>query len=118
MKIICEFWCSPLRQEIYSEKYVSLDIIDWVDIDEIKENYTSGDIWYDVFGEDYYDVKGLWKVVVELDTHFETFYDWEGIPDCEVHYNPKVVYKSQCGNWNELRCIWESLTEQNNSRNK
>ena len=73
MSVICEFWCSPLRQEIYSEKYISLDIIDWVDIDEVKQDYIYGDFWWDVFGEDYYDTKGLWKVVVKIDTHFESF---------------------------------------------
>lgn len=46
MEIICEFWCSPLRQEIYSEKYISLDIIDWIDIDEIKQGYIYGDFWW------------------------------------------------------------------------
>ena len=118
MKIIYEIWCSPLRKEIYSQKFVSLGIVDWIDNDEIKGDYLDGDFWYDVFGEDWYETKGLWKVVIEIDTYFRSFYDWEGIPDCEVEYNPKVLFKSKCESFNELRYIWESLLEENNSRSK
>ena len=118
MKIICEFWCSPMRQEVYSEKYISMGTIDWVDIDEIKENYIYGDLWYDAFGENYHDTRGLWKVVIQLDTDFKHFYDWEGIPDCYVEYNPEVLFKSRCESFGEVRCIWEALREENNSRSK
>lgn len=50
MEIICEFWCSPLRKEIYSETYIALDTEDLCLPIEIKNSYIDcyGHFWEDV----------------------------------------------------------------------
>lgn len=112
MKTICEFWCSPLRQEVYSEKYIVPSTFEYDVVSEIKENYIGsfGDFWYDVFGEDYDSVGGLWKVVCTVEVNHRHFYDWEGYPDCKTNFKVEVVFKEKCQSLAELKWQWLELT--------
>lgn len=112
MKVICEFWCSPLRQEVYSEKYIVLDTFEHDMVSEVKENYVGGfgDFWYDVFGEDHSNVRGLWKVVCTVEVNRRHFYDWEGCPDCETNFKIEVMFKEKCQSLTEVKWQWLELT--------
>lgn len=112
MKAICEFWCSPLRNEVYSEKYIIPGTYEYDVVSEIKENYVGsfGDFWYDVFGEDNASVGGLWKVVCTVGVSYRHFYDWEGCPDCKVEFKVEVTFKEKCQSLTELKWKWLELT--------
>lgn len=113
MKVLCEFWCSPFRREIYSENFILLEGTDesYV-LDEIKEFYTGafGDFWFDVFGENTDEIKGLFRVVIEVDVNWEHNYDWEGIPDTETKFNLRLIFKGQCACFSEVKWKWLELS--------
>lgn len=112
--IICEVWCSPKRQEIYSKNFIGLATTDFIEIDELKLEYITeyGDFWYDVFGEEYSDIGGLWKVVIECSVRFENYYyDWEGVPGTRVIIESDILFKDRCASFDELRFQWEGLKE-------
>ena len=112
MEVICEFWCSPLRKEIYSETYIALDTEDLYLSDEIKNSYIDcyGDFWQDVFGEESDSVGGLWKVVCQIGISWENSYDYEGIPDTEAVFNTDTIFKSKCTSLTDLKWRWLDLT--------
>lgn len=112
MEVICEFWCSPLRKEIYSETFIALDTEDLYLSDEIKNSYIDcyGNFWEDVFGEDYATVSGLHKVVCKVGISWELSYDYEGFPDTESVFDTEVIFKSKCGSFTELKWKWLELT--------
>lgn len=111
MKVICEFWCSPLRSEIYTEKFIVPDTFDVGIITEIKEDYIGlfGNFWWDVFGEEHQTVGGLWKVVCSVEVKWRNFHDWEGCPDCEVDFDVDVIFKSKCSHLSELKYVWMEI---------
>ena len=110
MIFICEFWCSPSRKEVYSEKYICTNEIDAsYGEDEIREFYLADDFWYDVFGDNYYEIGGLYKVVVSLPISWITSQDWEGVPDTSVEFDVGVLFKDKCSCYSELKWIWLEL---------
>ena len=112
MEVICEFWCSPLRKEIYSDVYIALDTEDLYLSDEIKNSYIDcyGDFWQDVFGDESESVGGLWKVVCQIDITWENTYDYEGIPDTAPQFEAEVLFKSKCPSLTNLKWQWLGLT--------
>lgn len=120
MKAICEFWCSPLRQETYSEKFIVPSTFEHDVVSEIRENYADsfGDFWYDVFGENYNTVGGLWKVVCIVEVNYNHFYDWEGCPDCETIFEVEVMFKDKCQSLTELKWQWLELTGRDEAYNE
>lgn len=112
MNIYCEFWCSPLRQEIYSQKFISAETFDTPVIDEIKESYvgTFGDFWSDVFGDTYAETGGLFKVLCKINVNWKFGYDWEGCPDYDVQFEIEVLGSNKCGSFTELKYTWLELT--------
>ena len=119
MTIYCEFWCSPLRQEIYSQKFISAETFDTPVIDEIKENYvdTFGDFWSDVFGDAYSETGGLFKVLCKISVNWKLSYDWEGCPDYDVQFEIEVLGSNKCGSFAELKCTWLELTGRSDKYN-
>lgn len=112
MEVICEFWCSPLRKEIYSETYIALDTEDLCLSDEIKNSYIDcyGDFWQDVFGGESDTVGGLYKVVCKVSINWQNSYDYEGVPDTETVFSTDVLFKSKCSSFVELKWTWLELT--------
>lgn len=112
MEVICEFWCSPLRKEIYSDSYIALDTEDLYLSDEIKNSYIDcyGDFWEDVFEENSDSVGGLWKIVCKVGVSWELCYDYEGIPETEAIFNTEVIFKSKCTSFTDLKWRWLDLT--------
>jgi len=120
MTIYCEFWCSPLRQEIYSQKFISAGTFDTPLIDEIKENYVYafGDFWPDVFGDEYAETGGLFKVLCGIEVTYQSSYDWEGCPDYDVQFEVDVMGKNKCTSLAELKSIWLELTGRSEEYNE
>jgi len=111
MEVICEVWCSPLRQEIYSKKLILLDSTEdyWV-FDELTDYLSySGDFWYDVFGEDFIETGGLFKVVCKIEISFVQSYDWEGYPDSYTEVVHEIMFKGKCSCLGELKHQWLTL---------
>ena len=111
MEVICEFWCSPLRKEIYSDSYIALDTEDLYLSDEIKNSYIDcyGDFWEDVFGEGYEGLGGLYKVVCNIEVEWKHYNFYEGI-ETEVLFSTEVLFKSKCSCLSELKWKWLELT--------
>lgn len=106
MKLIVEVWCSPLRGEIYDHCYIAKSVVDDGYLGEELACYLSDSFFEDVFGEDHETVKGLWKVVFEL----ETLYSQDYFGECDVNYYiEKDPYKSQCLSWSHVKQIWLGL---------
>ena len=111
MRVLCEFWCSPLRKEVYSDTYISLCTEHHYVLDEINENYVNdyGDFWEDVFGEGYEGLGGLYKVVCNIEVEWKQYNFYEGI-ETEVLFSTEVLFKSKCSCLSELKWKWLELT--------
>ena len=110
---IVEVWCSPLRQEIYHQTIIPVFAGEPLGVeDDLKQEYLSGwgNFFFDAFGEDHFDIKGLWKVVFSVDVSYENYYDFDG-PDCDVQFEYKEIFKGQCSSWNEVCFVWSGIKE-------
>ena len=110
IEAIVEVWCSPLRQEDYSIKIIPLFAGEMFNVeDEIKE-YISwpGNFFYDAFGEEYEQIKGLWKVVFKVAIEYETYYTHDG-PDTDVQIIYEELFKGKCCDWTEMKYTWLEL---------
>ena len=112
IEAIVEVWCSPLRQEDYSIKIIPLCAGDLYNVeDDIREYLAwTGDFFLDAFGEDYENVKGLWKVVFKIGIDYQIKYDWEGIPDDEIYFHYEELFKGKCQEWAEMKYTWLELS--------
>lgn len=110
IEAIVEVWCSPLRQEDYSVKIIPLCAGSLFNVeDEIKEYISwTGNFFHDAFGDDYAEVKGLWKVVFKISVEYSTYYTYSG-PDDDVEINYEELFKGQCQEWSEMKYIWLDL---------
>lgn len=112
MKIpfIVEVWCSPSRQEFYHINIVPVFAGEPLGTDDDLKQYFLyfGDFFYDAFGEDYLDAKGLWKVVCNVNLHYETHYTYDGPDDC-VEFEYEEIFRGQCSSWEEVRFVWSGL---------
>jgi len=111
IEAIVEVWCSPLRQEDYSVKIISLCAGDLHNVEDDIKDYISwtGDFFHHAFGDKYYEIKGLWKVVFALGVGYTDTYDWEGTPDGDVEFSYSELFKGQCESWTEMKYTWLEL---------
>ena len=111
---IVELWCSPLREEVYRQNVITLSTADYCagyddDLNDYINSYVS-DMWYDLFGENYLEIGGLWKVVFGVRISYHLYHDWEGIPDTDVQIKvDQVMLKTKCSSLSELKYIWLEL---------
>lgn len=112
MEAIIEVWCSPCRREDYSVKIIPLCAGGIFQIEDDIKSYIdwTGDFFTDVFGDDFQEVTGLWKVVFALGVSYSGSYDWEGTPDGDVEFSCSVLFKGQCESWTEMKYTWLDLT--------
>lgn len=113
MEYIVELWCSPLRQEVYHQNVIALSTAEYrAGYDQDLNDYINScvsDMWYDLFGENYLEVGGLWKVVFGVRLGYHTYYDW-GAPDTDVWVElDQVMLKTKCSSLSELKYIWLKL---------
>jgi len=105
MKLIYEVWLSPSRTEVYHHSSVVLnsDPILYGE-DDFLDSWMSGNV-FELFGEDEQD--GLWKVVCEVEytSHYDPWnMEWDG----DTYVN-KVIYKSRCKDFKQLREVCRFL---------
>ena len=114
MEYIVELWCSPSRQEVYHQNVIALSTADCCveydgDLNDYIKSFAS-DMWYDLFGENYLEIGGLWKVVFGVRISYHPNYDWEGIPDTDVEIEvDRVMFRGKCASLSELKYIWLEL---------
>lgn len=111
IELICEVWCSPSRQEIYSKKMITTNTTEDHYIDDELSEYLSwtGDFWYDAFGDDYLEIGGLYKVVSKFSVEFINEYDYEGFPETRTNVFNDIIFKSKCSCFGELKYHWLSF---------
>lgn len=109
---IVEVWCSPFRQEIYHQTIIPVFAGEPLGVEDDLQEYLSGwsNFFFDAFGEDHFDTKGLWKVVFNVNVTYVDYYTHDG-PDCDVGFEYKEIFKSQCQSWSEVKYIWLGLKE-------
>lgn len=110
IEAIVEVWCSPLRQEDYSIKIIPLFAGGMFNVDDDIKSYIdwTGDFFSDAFGDDFQEVRGLWKVVFKVGVeylHYDTPWGPEG--DTEFYY--EELFKGQCQEWTEMKYTWLEL---------
>ena len=110
IEAIIEVWCSPSRQEIYSTKMIPLCAGEIFNVKDDIDDYISwhSDFFYDAFGEDYENQKGLWKVVFKLNISYSNYYTYDG-PDYDVNLNYEEFFKGKCTSWVEMKYVWLEL---------
>lgn len=109
IEAIIEVWCSPLRTENYSMNVMHLFAGFGQHEDmEIKE-YIDGDFFCDAFGDKYYEIGGLWKVVCKISIEYIHTYDWEECPDTDIAVSYEEIFKSKCYDWTEMKYTWLEL---------
>lgn len=111
MKLIYEMWCSPFRKEIYSETAINLGTFDHYQIQDDIACYIdelNTDFWIDLFDTDYDKIKGLWKVVFNLEVIYSQD-AWTGEHDVDFHIG-EILFKSKCNNFRQLKETWLNIT--------
>lgn len=102
MNSIIEAWVSPSRKEIYAHSAIDLSTSPWYV--EHLDYFLDGDV-FECFDEN--EQKGLWKIVVEVKmiTHYDS---WNGDYDVDINLE-RILYKSKCKNFSQLREVWEQF---------
>jgi hypothetical protein len=117
IEAIVEVWCSSSRREDYSVNIIPLFAGEMFQVEDDIKSYIdwTGDFYSDAFGDDFQEVKGLWKVVFALGVSYTDRYDHEGIPDGDIQYSYSELFKGQCSSWQEVKYVWLSLKEKQNN---